>query len=461
MEVDLVPQQLPFIEQGLHSLVLPGVKIPALQSKIIDLLDTYFCNKEIASILKTASAKHPNCGYQNGWVPAALLASFKSAKESRISPQAFVVTSKSCLPGAFEVSPDGNCLRRRVSFNQRNIADVVRGSVVLSSSCVLVNGIPKDAVDLDFISYVSEKYGSVERFQFSPRNLSLEFKSCHIQFKDPQSMIKLLAIASFTFEDHQVSIHASSFPSTTATNKKQITVAPSLPTFDFNHPSLTSRDPRSEPIKQKGQSAVQAAAILGYPLNRIVKFGPIDIAKTGFTTSSLQTLSRAEFEKLAPVAECIVREGEIFGYIRFKKGIAKEIVEMTMRHGGIGLGVLGDKVPLVAMQGEEERLFYEVAKERERVSGGNLAVAAIKAVKARRSLAVKQGSKRKGAKKGQNVSIKSKEPERKGNKRMANDEDEDEAMDGDQPSRTIAEIRKKRVKVDDLEELITGMGAFK
>ncbi|KAI9338467.1 hypothetical protein BDR26DRAFT_1008173 [Obelidium mucronatum] len=457
MDVDREQQHLPFISGGLHSLVLSGVKVPTLQESIIALLDVYFCDKEIKNILKLAASAYPNCGYQRGFVPAALLASFKAAKELRATPQVFLITARTLIPGAFEVSADGSCMRRMVSFNQRNAAEVVKKSSIITKSCCLFKGIPKDTPENDFISFITSKFGEVEKYQFSARSLVQEFIMCHVNFTDPQIMINLLASSkSLEYDDNSISISLGQFPETQPSPKKSTT-----PSFDFNHPSLTSCDPRSLPIKQKGQPSVQASAVLGFPLNRVIKFTLKQDPETlGSTSSSIQATARSEFQKLAPVSECIFTEGDLCGYVRFKRSVAKEVAEMTMRHGGIDLGFLGHKIPVVGLQGEEERMFHEVAKEKGNLSKNSLANMNVKAMSTVKSRRIKeQQQKKKPKRKGISLNHASlvttavHEGGRKGKKRLADDDDApmDAALDNS---------RTKKVKVDDLADLVKALRGF-
>ncbi|KAJ3028059.1 UNVERIFIED_CONTAM: hypothetical protein HDU68_002575, partial [Siphonaria sp. JEL0065] len=452
MDVDLYKQALPFVSDGLHSLVLPGVKIPELQSRIILLLEAYFCNKEVNNILKQAAAKYPNSCFHRGFVPSALLASFKSAKG--ITPQAFIVTAQTLLKNAFEISADGSSLRRTIAFEQRSLSDVLLEKRALSSCCCLFDGIPVEAIEVDFISFITQKIGAVEKYMFGSRVFFQESKSCHVMFKDSQDMIKLLAASiPLVYEDSKLTIHASRFPT-----KQKFNPSTQHHQFDFNHPSLTSRDPRSQPIKQKGQQPVQAAGVLGFPLNRIIKFNLAqDPEAFGLLASSVQAIVRSEFEKLAPVAECIVKEGQLIGFVRFQKGVAKEVTEMTMRHGGIALGVLGDKVPISVLEGEEERLYYEVWKEKKRTetpSIANLAVKATQTVKSRRNLASKQKPRNKNV---LSSATRSAVPQQKGKKRLAVDDDDEVGLGGSRDKSLRIDIKSKKIKIDDLEDLVASL----
>ncbi|ORY51326.1 hypothetical protein BCR33DRAFT_452349 [Rhizoclosmatium globosum] len=478
MDVDIMPQELAFLSAGLHSLVsVPSMT--AQQAATLDLLDAYFCNKEVKNLQRLASTQSPNCGWQHGWVPLTTIAGFKTVKQTKISVNLLREVAGSIVPGAFELSPDGLCIRRCVSFNQRAVESVVKNSNTLSASCCLFHGIPIDAVQLDFLSFIREKFGAITRHQFTKAVTGTEdgdFQSCYIQFTDASVMIKLLANTTIptSYEDSSLTVEASIFPT-----EPTFTF-----TFDLNHPSLTSRDVRSKPIKQVGQAPVQASAVLGYPLNRILKFGPVadTTQSVGFTASSLQALARSEFEKLAPVVECVLRPGEAYGFVRFKRAVAKEIGEMVMRHHGVELGV-GEKVKVVALEGEAERLFYEVAKEKEKiVAAANEHVIALNATKkvkeARKKVAaVKVVQKRQltaAMKRRQATRIAERKAELKkeaevvgqvkldkGKKRMMVDDGEEAGNDADEKaSRVIFGTRQKKAKVDDLEDLVKGMTAF-
>ncbi|KAJ3073765.1 hypothetical protein HDU98_000756 [Podochytrium sp. JEL0797] len=482
MDLDVQTQQLTPLPTGLHSLLCAPLN--PQQSTALGFLDAYFCDKEINNLLRLAKANDNNCGWQRGFVPLETVANFKAVKKEKVSKDALRDIA-GALPRAFELSPDGNSLRRLVSFTQQTTQQTIQQSHTLSNSCCLFTGIPRDAINLDLLAFLSEKLGAIARSDFPPAPFSATTKTCFIQFTNPQTMISILASSTSpaTYEDAILSVEPATFPTTTT---------PTPLTFDFNHPSLTTRSARSIPLKLPGQISIQPAAVLGYPLNRVLRFGPIP-STTGFTASSIQSLARTQFESLAPVAECILKPGDAFGTVRFKKSVAKEIAEMLMRHDGIELS--GEKVKVEALGGEQERLFHDVKREKEKavaaaakavVSEAMIAVNAVKAVKARRSLEQKKGGGTVAAVVQRNASEKRRHSSRiaakvaataaaeakknpsvaakvnkKGKKRVIVDEDMAEAGSNEKGSRAILGTRhQKKAKVDDLEDLVKGMTAF-
>ncbi|KAI8621805.1 hypothetical protein BC830DRAFT_1092281 [Chytriomyces sp. MP71] len=497
MQVLSTPQclqrELPFVPEGLWSLVIDGVSLPPLHYATVKILDMYFSNKEVRSLLATADreltkakTKSKPKNLENsagsmdmdaelesqpnstalGFVPASLIASFKTAKKEGVTDKLILTVAKHCLRGAFEISNDGTCLRRIVAFDQRNVVDMIKSTVVLSQSCLLIRGIPHDAVQLDFLSFVADKAESaITRHLFdSDSGRSDEFKSCYIQFADPTVMVKLLALASaLTYEDVTLSIESSCFPTTPTTT---------TPAGMASAPTTT--------IKEKGQIAIHPSEALGYPVNRLLKFGPLPdtSASTGFTASSLTAAARTAFERVAPVADCVVRPGDLFGYVRFRKAVAREVAGMLVKQGGgIDLGTDGEIVRVVALEGEEERLYHDVAKEKQKqlfASDAMIAITASRAVKTRRNQALKHqasisaaaASKRRAQQQQAKKSAAKASVAKavlKGSKRLM-EEDEDTVMGetagGARMSRRIADMKRKKVKVDALEDLVQGLSAF-
>ncbi|KAJ3226591.1 hypothetical protein HDU81_007235 [Chytriomyces hyalinus] len=474
MDVDVVQAKLPKLDGGLKSL-LPHEALNPQQGQILNLLELYFSDKEVPSLLARLVSSHKGEAYppQHGWVPLFSLIEMKSFKAIHASVND-VGTFVTFLANAFEISPDSRCIRRTVSFDQSSVAASLLHSTNLSASCVQFLRIGADAVELDFVAYIANKFGEVARSHF---NHEVDSKSCFIQFKDAQVMVKLLATSNstiHTYEDVTLTVQSAQFPSVMApTSAKAV---------DFNYPSLTSSNGRTKPIKQMGQTAIQAAQILGYPLNRIIRFGPVDTdASSGFTASSVQALAKTEFAKLALVADCAFRDGETFGFVRFKKPVALELAEMLMRHGGVDLVGAG-KIKVQALEGEDERFYHEVAKEKERINApavdAVIALNATKTVKARRNLAAKlQGSSRRKQltpaeahklRKRTAISQKASQFKAEGSKkRMAVDLDEDMAAadekTAEQPAAVAPRVimtRSKKAKMDDLEDLVKGMSTF-
>ncbi|KAJ3019239.1 UNVERIFIED_CONTAM: hypothetical protein HDU68_010751 [Siphonaria sp. JEL0065] len=467
MDVELMPQELPVLANGLRSLATCA--LDRQRSLTVGFLDAYFSNKEAKNILKLASQNEPNCGWQHGWVPFSTIAGFKAVKAAKVSVEMLREVAAEVVKGAFEISADGLLLRRVVSFDQQSLTESLTAANSLTDSCCIFKGLTADAIQPDFIAFIKEKFGGISRFHFDRDQSDADLQICLIQFQDASVMIKLLASNSSpaTYEDSILSVEAGSFPSPTTSSTNTLV-------FDFNHPSLTSRDPRQQAVKQIGHTPIHASAVLGYPVNRILRFGPVPdtTQSAGFTASSIQFLARTEFEKLAPVVECILKPGETYGFIRFKKSVAKEIAEMVMRHRGIELGV-GEKVVVEALQGEAERFFHSVKAEKDKIaavaSDAVIALNASKVVKQKRQLALKPVVKRKAiasvkkrqssriaaAKEDMSVVVKVDGVSNKGKKRMMMDEDTDVTDGGE--GIVILGRRTKKTRVDDLEDLVKGM----
>ncbi|KAJ3099488.1 hypothetical protein HK100_004879 [Physocladia obscura] len=364
---------LPRITGGLQTLLQPETILNEQEAKALNVLSVYFSDSEEASLRKLFNAPL-------GFLPLAGIVAFKAVRDARVEIS-HLLAAAAALGDAFEVSFDSlnqPLLRRRVSFVQRSIEDSLRETVAFATSCCLFRQISADAINLDFVAFIQSKFGLVSRFLFSLDSFDPESKSCYIQFTDPQAMIKLLASPnlSLSYEDAPISVDAAQFPeNSTISNSNS-----SSRSFTYTASSIQQQQqplvastqqsttlPRRAIFQMGHGRNVKASAVLGYPLNRVIKFGPVLYADS----ASVQAAARNAFERLAPLTECVFRQNEIYGYVRFKKSVAKEIAEtLTRQGGGIDFGITPTAavgtttVPVFALSGESERLFYDVLKER-------------------------------------------------------------------------------------------------
>ncbi|KAJ3207980.1 hypothetical protein HDU82_003094 [Entophlyctis luteolus] len=334
-------RELPALGEPLSSFATRRIGRPLSppESAAVRVLETYFCRQEEPSLRRALAAP-------SGWLPLSAIVAFRTVRAAGVDSNS-LLAAVTLLPDAFEVRQNpidgGPLVRRTVSFDAPSAAETARASVAPNASCVVLRVPTDDIVEMDFIAFVQSAVGRVARYKFAATS---DEALCHLQFEDPQQMVKLLASSTpLVYEDNQIYVEAGVFPSLAAAPTPAVTVAPKSRT----------------------------ATALGYPLNRIVKFGPIVCdAVSGCTASSVQAAARAAFEKLAPIVFCVFKQNELYGHVRFKKSVAREIADILTRQGGgidFGLGNIcaggtSSIVPVFALAGESERLLYDVLAEK-------------------------------------------------------------------------------------------------
>ncbi|KAJ3213781.1 hypothetical protein HDU67_002438 [Dinochytrium kinnereticum] len=361
MDVDYNLPEVPFIPGGLRSLLtIPVASDPGAEkwNAAIDLLELYFCNKEIKSILAqarlyTPPGTHDAFGaWVSGWVPLGLISSFKAAKALKASATDFMEIIQHLCPSAFEFSMDGTCIRRMVAFDQPTTQERLESMTRPASSGLVVEVTGFEAgVTMTEIKDLFEVCGRVQHVSLGLGGESGTEPAAFIDFESPTGMVKALA-GKHVYEDSSLCLRAR--PKTLAAIATPVNPTATGSTL----PSLYSIKATSTPIKSRGNASIQPSAILGYPLNRILKVGPIceDLrVKPALAKSIEEVVSR-----YGPVVEIIYSEGSLEGHIRFKTSISRE-VEGFLRLSG-GIEVLGDIIPVKALIGEEERIFHEVLK---------------------------------------------------------------------------------------------------
>ncbi|KAJ3292333.1 hypothetical protein HDU76_007177 [Blyttiomyces sp. JEL0837] len=346
---------------GLQSLFVIDVDnissgVSAKEKEAIEFLELYFCDKEIKNLLHKAKVSHPSANWVHGWIPLQMICTFKSVKAAGIKAQDLINAIMRICPAAFELSPDGSSIRRLVSFDQRTAIEKLQAANNLGTKHSLVLealGFVDGTTRVEVKSYF-DQFGRVNNVTMST-DLSGEPLAI-VEFEDASTMVRVLS-TSHSHEDSPIKVQARTKTQRISNdNTSTINQLRDLP-------QLASVNARVEAFKPKGQAKIQASAVLGYPINRIIAFGPVD--PEWMRLSRARTI-RAAFEKLGSVSDVWIEEGTTLGHIRFKSSVAKEIAEMVSRQGG--LEVDGEILPVVALEGERERLFHEVQREKERLN---------------------------------------------------------------------------------------------
>ncbi|KAJ3218796.1 hypothetical protein HDU67_004044 [Dinochytrium kinnereticum] len=361
MEVDQNIPEVPFVPGGLRSLLTVSLTTGSVAldpraekwNAVLNLLELYFSNKEIKSIL--AQARHytvPGTNELFG-VPLGLIASFKSAKAFKASTNDITEVIQNLCPSAFEFNGDGSSVRRRVAFDQPSSVEALESMTRPASSGLIVEvtGFEVDVTKTE-IKDLFEGCGRVRDVSLGLGGESGNEHAAFIDFESAEGMVKALA-GYHVYEDSPLRLRAKprSTPSTTHS---------AIPTGSLL-PSLHSIKTTSVPIKSRGNASVQPSAVLGYPLNRILKVGPIP-EDLRMTPALVVKAIEESLSRYGPVAEILFSEGSLEGHVRFKTPIAMEVEGFLKPSGGIEAH--GEVLAVKALLGEEERILHEVLKSR-------------------------------------------------------------------------------------------------
>ncbi|TPX70569.1 hypothetical protein SpCBS45565_g01618 [Spizellomyces sp. 'palustris'] len=290
-----------------------------------DLLLIYFCNSEIngtvANIPKNVISHED---WLAGWIPISTLASFKRLQAITKDPLEIARAAVELAPAIFEASLDGSKLRRRIPFDGKYAAEIDAREAI-SRNIVQVHGFGASTATTEVRAYF-ERFGPVVHLAaVGP----VDKGTFNVEFANVQDMVKVLA-QSHVYEDMQIQVQG----------KSKIAREPSTP---------------SGTTAAAISSLETHAGVTTYPHNRIVQFVLSDPQIT-------KLVIKAAAEQFASVHSIDLERDADAGYIRFKKSVAKEVVNVIERQGG--LQVNGERVELRSLEGEEERLYWSVSKYR-------------------------------------------------------------------------------------------------
>ncbi|KAJ3037800.1 hypothetical protein HDV00_001301 [Rhizophlyctis rosea] len=404
----------------------------AQRQQLLDALILYFSNSELkGTVANIPKGLLTELDWAEGWLPATALLTFKRISSITSYSPYVIEVATTLAPNIFESSPCGTKLRRRTPYDLRDAA-IAFAKETIAQNVVEARGFAPEKSSAEVKNYFA-RFGTVK--DVTVMNNPAE-KVYAVAFEDPQVMIKVLA-SSHKYEDSK--IHVSGRSATSP--ETQSTTAP-------------------RPLETRSK-------IHTFARNRVLRFKLPDPD----TPPSHQSLKTA-FETLSPVTSIDLDRGASIGHVRFKRGVAKDVIPIAMRQGGLVIN--GEVLELTALTEEEDRLYWEVSQERER----QVPEAVKKAIQAAtqkaqqrrhaqgRKAKGKKGSARKGAETVINVH----------GKRALDGDGEDEEMGGGEKEvggaaagRKVASVRKgrggaggggnsnKRVKIDPLESLLSTM----
>ncbi|KAJ3089726.1 hypothetical protein HK102_005662 [Quaeritorhiza haematococci] len=415
----------------------PDLLDPVKTQHIMDLLYMYFCNTEIKNVLASipkSKFAFAAADAMDGWVPIQLLTSYKRFKPITTSSEDVITairthSVRTNTPPLFELSHDRAKLRRITPF-EYTPAPVGVGTT--SSNLTFgLQGAGGTSITPAFQDHVLEAVGFLpsttaaevrtyfanfgplvdvavvdEKMKRSLEEMGLDYNKLvqnfgvnmeveededddegvgkltfWVKFERPEDMVRALA-QKHVYEDVRLRVQprrispAQNFPTDTA---------PVL----LSAPTRKKRKAKSKLGQlQQGASSTQQSGTPGsesFPLNRIIK---VTIPNANVTKSAVTSA----FERFAPVVFCDMERHATTAYIRLKKSVAKECAAIIAREGGIKV----DSVPLPIqhLEGEEESLYWHIAKERDRQNAAEAVAVAITAQPIIRTVSRGQPGKR-------------------------------------------------------------------
>ncbi|KAI8815152.1 hypothetical protein BJ742DRAFT_6290 [Cladochytrium replicatum] len=285
----------------------------AAEQAILDVLSLYFSNegvKNTFAMLSKSTFVRPDV--EEGWVPVAFLASFKRVQPLISSPLDISRVARAFASSHLEVSGDELRIRRMVPFD----AQPVEMPKITTTTLEAV-GFPSGTTLIEVRTHFGQ-FGAtdVERYV---KNGSDCFK---VTFGTVMNLVRALA-QQHNYEDCTIEV---------------------TPCINMT-------------VSQQPSSKNVPADPMAYKLNRVWAIGPINDLTS---KSSIETV----LSKYADISLVDIPMEHTHGHIRFKKPVAKELATLLRNNEG-GLFVDGEEVPFRVIEGEEERLYWEVWRERE------------------------------------------------------------------------------------------------
>ncbi|RKO84213.1 hypothetical protein BDK51DRAFT_26192, partial [Blyttiomyces helicus] len=223
-------------------------------------------------------------------------------------------------------------IRRKGAYTLNDLA-VVAAKAALSQNRLEAEGFAEETTDAEVKAYFSA-WGAVKECRGN-KGIFL------IEFENVADMVKALAV-SHTYEDARIKVRGRSKNS-------------AAPAFVAPPPTAVKLDRAGILETRSGIHSFARGRVLE------VKFEEPD-SVTG--PDVRRRALKAIFEGLAPVTSIDFERGVTTGHVRFKKGVARNVLSIIAYQGG--LTVAGDTVQVRVLEDEEERLFWEVAQEREK-----------------------------------------------------------------------------------------------
>jgi len=277
------------------------VEFESVPLRILELFKFYLSDQEIKSVI----ASCPKSDWTlNGWLPVDTLISYKRVKAITTDKNAILNVLVNQGSDFIEFTGDYQYLRRKSPFS---VATIPQKKPI---NCSLeVSGFT-DSISPIEIQTIFAKYGGVENISFGNKEGTFV-----VDFYEVNPIVNTL-ISPIVYEDQRIHVRT---------------------------------------IKKPGVEIVKSKIPKPYPTNRIIQFGPVE-------ENVQKEFIKQAFEHYAQVSFVDFDYGNKFGYVKFKQSVAKELVNIIFRDGGVVVRGMEEKLDFHPLEGDEEYVYWQLEK---------------------------------------------------------------------------------------------------
>ncbi|ORX76635.1 hypothetical protein BCR32DRAFT_271161 [Anaeromyces robustus] len=269
--------------------------------RILELFKFYLSDQEIKSVI----ASCPKTDWTlNGWLPVDTLISFKRVKAVTTDKNEILNILVNQGNDFIEFTSDYQYLRRKSPFSPATIPQKKPINCSLE-----VFGFTESVTPIE-IQTIFSKYGGVENISFGNRE-----GTYIVDFYEVNSFVNSL-ITPITYEDQRIHVRT---------------------------------------IRKQGVEIVKSKLPKAYPANKVAQFGPVE-------ENVQKEFIKQAFEQYAQVSYVDFDYGNKFGYVKFKQSVAKELVNIVFRNGGITVRGMEEKLDFHPLEGDEEYVYWQLEK---------------------------------------------------------------------------------------------------
>jgi hypothetical protein len=277
------------------------VEFESVPLRILELFKFYLSDQEIKSVLASCPKSEWTL---NGWLPVDTLFSFKRVKAITTDKNEILNILINQGSDFIEFSEDYRYLKRKSPFNPAGAPQKKPLNCSLE-----VSGFT-DSISPIEIQTIFSKYGNVENITFGNRE-----GVYIVDFYEVNPIVNTL-ISPIIYEDQRIYVR-------------------------------TVRKPDVEIEKSKLPKL--------YPVNKVIQFGPVE-------ENVQKEFIKQALEQYAQVSFVDFDYGNKFGYVKFKQSVAKELVNIIFRNGGLTVRGMEERLDFHPLEGDEEYVYWQLEK---------------------------------------------------------------------------------------------------
>ncbi|KAJ3129544.1 hypothetical protein HK098_001020 [Nowakowskiella sp. JEL0407] len=297
------------------------------QREFLDLLAIYFNDSQYENFCKLCPPTSPPTSAHQ-WFPISYISKLKRVKNVSTDPTFLTQTIQNFASSHFELSPDASHLRRILPFKISTPELTIREFVVF--------GFPFGTSTMD-VQVHFQQHAKIESIsELSPTEtphlpVPTDSKIFKIRVFSSTELIHVLA-QTHEYEDSELFLLP--FPNSSQNSLNIIPSSSSSQKFDE------------------------------YAYNRIIQFGPFD--PSTILPHNISTF----FSSYGTVSSVHLQRNAIFGYVEYSKSVATQVLGLMKFDGGCVIN--GEVINCRVLEGEEEKLFWEVQREKKRVGAEDM-----------------------------------------------------------------------------------------